>query len=100
MLGRPTRDLLTERSICLPLTEHHAWPNLKRTMHVAWENGAIPVFSAKLPQGDGISCVCDSIIELLSADEAPVAVVKELWVELLSGATVAKSSLANFSKAM
>lgn len=98
MLTRSTRDLLAEHCICFPLTEDRAFPNLKRTMQVAWENGAIPVFSASLPQDDEISCVCDSIIELPSADEALLTAAKEMWIELLSGAEGARSSLANFSK--
>lgn len=100
MLPRPTRDLIAEHCICFPLTEGLACPNLKRTMRVAWENGAIPVFSANLPQDDEISCACDCMIELPSADEALVALTKDVWLELLSDTEVARSSLANFSKRM
>ena len=98
---RPTAtDLIAERTICIPLTEHAASPNLTRTMRAAWEIGAIPVFPAKLPQGEGINGVCDTMFELPSADEAPLSVVREFWVGLLSNTEAPKSSLANFSKRM
>jgi len=100
MLRSPATDLIAERTICIPLTERSAFPNLTRTMRVAWEMGAIPVFPAKLPDGEGINSACDTMLELPSADEAPLSVVREFWVELLSNTEAPKSSLASFSKRM
>jgi hypothetical protein len=98
MLGRPAKDLIADRIICLPLNEGEKHPNLKRSMGVAWENGAIPAFYERLPHSEDIDCVCDGRLEL-PAD--PDTVGKELWQKLLSSCPEGpKSALASFAKEM
>lgn len=103
MLGPPEKDLVADHSICIPLTEREAVPNLTRTMQVAWEIGAIPVFSNQLPHSDDISAICDSMLELPSGygGTAPGSAAEELWARLLSSCSEAEiSSLAAFKKGM
>lgn len=103
MLNSSANDLLTNRRICLPLTEREAIPNLLCTMQVAWKNGAIPVFSEHLPHDDEIRCICDSTLDLPTgqADVAACSTVKEIWGELLSSCSETPVvSLTNFKKDM
>lgn len=98
MLGRSANELIADKSICLPLHEGEKSPNLKRSMDVAWENGAIPVFLERLSHSDEVSCVCDSKLELPAG---PDAVAKELWQRFLSSCFEApKAALASFAKEM
>jgi tetratricopeptide (TPR) repeat protein len=99
MLGRSANVLIGDKSICLPLHEGEKSPNLKRTMDVAWENGAIPVFFERLPHSGEISCVCDSKLDLPAGPIMPHEGAKESWQRLLAGCQEApKASLASFTK--
>jgi tetratricopeptide (TPR) repeat protein len=101
MLDRSAEDLVANSLVCLPLTERDLAPNLKYTMQVAWENGAIPVFSERLPHSDEINAVCDSILELPTGAAISLAAAKELWAKLLASCSEApKFSLTNFNKEM
>lgn len=101
MLDRPAKDLVANNLFCLPLNESEVAPNLKRTMQVAWENGAIPVFSERLPYSDEISAVCDSMIELPIGAATSLAAAKKIWANFLSSYSDApQSSLATFNKEM
>lgn len=100
MLGRSVKELIADRSICLPLNEGEKSPNLKRSMDVAWENGAIPVFLERLPDSDEIACICDSTVEL-AEPVVPAVDVKQFWQSLLSSCQeIPKAALASFATAM
>jgi tetratricopeptide (TPR) repeat protein len=101
MLGSLAKDMIADNCICLPLTEREAIPNLRRTMQVAWENGAIPVFSECLPHSDRISAVCDIMLQLPAGHAGADACIaaKELWGKLLSSCSESPtSSLTTFKK--
>jgi len=101
MLGRSANVLIGDKSICLPLYEGEKSPNLKRSMDMAWENGAIPVFFERLPHSDEISCVCDGKLDLPAAPLMPHEGAKELWQRLLACCQEApKALLASFTKDM
>jgi tetratricopeptide (TPR) repeat protein len=101
MLGRSANELIADRRICLPLHEGEKSPNLKRSMDVARENGAIPVFLERLPHSDEISCVCDAKLDLPAGPLMPHEEAKELWQRLLACCQEApKASLASFTKGM
>lgn len=93
-------DPIGERRICLPLTEHHVWPNLNRTMQLAWENSAIPAFWLKLPQDEGTSCVCDGMLDLPADSDGSDFDFKEAWAQLLMETTSPSTALSSFTKKM
>lgn len=101
MLGRSANVLIGDKSICLPLNEGEKSPNLKRSMDVAWENGAIPLFLDRLPHSDEISCVCDSKLDLPVGRATPAVKAKEVWEKLLSSCQESpKASLSSFMRDM
>jgi hypothetical protein len=101
MLDRSAKELLADGDICLPLAEGKMHPNLKRIVQVAVDTGAIPVFAQDLPNGGGISAICDSTLELPTGPGTPAAPAKERWAELLSTCIDnPKSSLTVFGKNM
>jgi hypothetical protein len=101
MLGRSAKELIADKSICLPLAEGGVISNLQRTMQVAWEIGAVPVFSEHLPDSERVRAVCDTTLELPTGDKAPFAEAKELWSTLLTSCSESpKSSLTEFRKKM
>jgi tetratricopeptide (TPR) repeat protein len=98
MLGSPERDWSNGKTICLPLGERGLMPNLKRILQVASENTAIPVFAGELPHYQGVSSVCDSVLELQIGGAAGA---KDLWGELLSACSDnPRPSLTRFTRGM
>lgn len=101
MLGAASRNVVEEKSLCLPLTERGGTPNLRHTMQVAWEIAAIPVFRERLPYNDDVAAVCDTVLEVPKDVEAPITAAKELWARLLSSCTDnPQLSLTSFTNGM
>ncbi len=101
MLDTPAQNLIAENKICLPLGERDDAPSLIHIMHVAWENGMIPILSERLPHSDEIKTVCDNLLDLPSNSESAASAAKELWVKFLSACQAnPQPSLSEFSKEM
>lgn len=101
MLDTPAQDLIAENKICLPLGERDDAPSLIHIMHVACENGMIPILSERLPHSDEIKTVCDNLLDLPSDSESAASAAKELWVKFLSACqTSLQASLSEFSNEM
>jgi tetratricopeptide (TPR) repeat protein len=106
MLNTPSNDLIAERKICLPLSQHDEAPGLMQIMHAASENGLIPIFSERLPHHETIKSECDCILDtpnsatMTGVSESIGSMVKQLWVKLLSSCQqTPQASLSDFSRA-
>jgi len=100
MLGSE-RDFDSEKTICLPIFENSGEANLRHTMEVAWQNGAIPVFPQTLPNTKDVVSICDTVFRLPSTDIGIVQNVKEAWEMLLAtGSRSPKIELSKFDRKM
>lgn len=104
MLDTPKKDLISSKTICLPLSESAETIGIMHILLVAWENRMIPILSERIPYSDKIQAVCDSHIDLPnnpSAQSDKKLDAKEMWKRLLwSCQTNPHAALSDFCGGM
>ncbi len=101
MLDTSAKTLIDNKWLCLPLSQNDDAPSLIRIMHVALENGMIPIFSERFPHSDEVKAVCDGLLDMPSNEESVTSAIKKSWAKLMSSCqTAPQKSLSEFSNEM